>query len=119
MSEEQEGGMSSVKKTVLGVLGTAVTGIGIWATTHINSLLGIEDEEETKTEQVAPAPAPVIVNLENNSGGGTTIIKETVREVPAQAAAPAPAAPAEEKKETPAERMARLKKQREDQNAGK
>lgn len=127
MSEEQEGGMSSVKKTVLGVLGTAVTGVGIWATTHINSLLGIEDEEETKTEQVTPAPAPVIVNLENNntqqqnnSGGGTTIIKETVREVPAQAAAPAPAAaPVEEKKETPAERMARLKKQREEQNAGK
>lgn len=127
MSEEQEGGMSSVKKTVLGVLGTAVTGVGIWATTHINNLLGIEDEEEAKTEQVAPAPAPVIVNLENNntqqqnnSGGGTTIIKETVREVPAQAAAPAPAAaPVEEKKETPAERMARLKKQREEQNAGK
>ena len=45
-------------------------------------------------------------------GGGTTVIreKETIREVaPAQTAAPAAAAPVEEKKETPAERMKRLR----------
>jgi hypothetical protein len=44
MSEDQEGGMSGVKKTILGVLGTAVTGVGIWATTQVNTILGIEEE---------------------------------------------------------------------------
>lgn len=115
MSEEQqEGGMSTLKKTLLGVLTTAVTGAGVYVTTNINKLFGIEEEE--KTEQVAqPAPAqaaPIVLNIDNssqnnssNSGGGTnTIIKETVREVPAQQAAPV-----EEKEETPIERMKRLK----------
>lgn len=122
MSEEtQEGGLGGLKKTILGVAGTAVTGFGIWATTHINKIFGIEEESEVKTEQVAeqaqPAAqaAPIVLNIENNntqqqnnSGGGTTIIKETVREV----AVPAPAPVVEEKKETTAERIARLKKEK-------
>jgi len=115
MSEEQqEGGMSTLKKTLLGVLTTAVTGAGVYITTNINKFFGVEEEE--KTEQVAPAPAqaaPIVLNIDNssqnnssNSGGGTTVIKETVREV----AAPQPAAaPVEEKEETPIERMKRLK----------
>lgn len=122
MSEEtQEGGLGGLKKTILGVAGTAVTGFGIWATTHINNIFGIEEESEAKTEQVvqqvqpAAQAAPIVLNIENNntqqqnnSGGGTTIIKETVREV----AAPAPAPVVEEKKETTAERIARLKKEK-------
>jgi hypothetical protein len=122
MSEEtQEGGLSGLKKTILGVAGTAVTGFGIWATTNINKIFGVEEESEVKTEQVAeqgqPAAqaAPIVLNIENNntqqqnnSGGGQTIIKETVREV----AAPAPAPVVEEKKETTAERIARLKKEK-------
>lgn len=122
MSEEtQEGGLGGLKKTILGVAGTAVTGFGIWATTHINKIFGIEEESEAKTEQVvqqvqpAVQAAPIVLNIENNntqqqnnSGGGTTIIKETVREV----AAPAPAPVVEEKKETTAERIARLKKEK-------
>ncbi len=125
MSEEQEGGMSTIKKTIIGIATTAVTAAGAYVTTHIEAIFGGGEEE--KVEQVAapaqPAAAPIVLNIDNssqnnstNSGGGTnTIIKETVREVPA--AAPAPVV--EEKPETPQERMARLKKQREDQNAGK
>ena len=129
MSEDQEGGMSGLKKTILGVLGTAVTGVGIWATTQVNTILGIEDEGAA-TEQVAPVeqsnnqsvnvsgPA-ITINVPDQQPARTnTVIRETVREVPASQPAPA-AAPAEEKKETPQERMARLKKQKEDQNAGK
>ena len=128
--EELKEGMSTLKKTVLGVVTTAVTGAGVYLTTNINKILGVEDETDAKVEQLieaqqaqqAATPAPIILNIENNntqqqsnSGGGTTIIKETVREVPAAQ----PAAPVEEKPETPAERMARLKKQREEQNSGK
>jgi hypothetical protein len=120
MSEDQEGGMSGVKKTILGVLGTAVTGVGIWATTQINTILGIEEEEGAATEQVAPVeqsnnqsvnvsgPA-ITINVpeqQQAASSHTTVIKETVREVPAAQ----PAAPVEEKKETTAERIARLKK---------
>lgn len=122
MSEEtQEGGLGGLKKTILGVAGTAVTGFGIWATTHINKIFGVEEESEVKTEQVAeqvqPAAqaAPIVLNIENNntqqqsnSGGTHTIVKETVREVPVQATP----APVEEKKETTAERIARLKKEK-------
>ena len=76
--------------------------------------------EAQQTQAQQAAPAPIVLNIENNntqqqSSGGTTIIKETVREIPAAQ----PAAPVEEKPETPAERMARLKKQREEQNSGK
>lgn len=127
MSEEtQEGGLSGLKKTILGVAGTAVTGFGIWATTNINKIFGVEEESEVKTEQVAeqaqPAAqaAPIVLNIDNSAtnnasagGGGTnTIIKETVREVPATQ----PAAPVEEKKETTAERIARLKKEKADKD---
>ena len=131
MSEEIKEGMSTLKKTILGVVTTAVTGAGVYITTNINNLLGIEDETDAKVEQLIEAqqtqaqqaaPSPIVLNIENNntqqqSSGGTTIIKETVREVPAQPVQQA--APVEEKPETPAERMARLKKQREEQNAGK
>ncbi len=130
MSEEtQETGLNGLKKTILGVAGTAVTGFGIWATTNINKIFGVEEESEVKTEQVAEAPAsagqaaaPIVLNIDNSAtnnasagGGGTnTIIKETVREVPV--AQPAAAAPVEEKKETTAERIARLKKEKADKD---
>lgn len=124
MSEEQqEGGLSTIKKTLIGIVTTAVTGAGVYVTTNINKIFGVE-EEEPKTEQVEAAPAqaaaPVVVNLtnnntqqQNNSGGGTTVIRETVREVPAQQPAQQPAAVVEPKKETTAERIARLKAEKE------
>lgn len=131
MSEEVKEGMSTLKKTILGVVTTAVTGAGVYITTNINKIFGIEDETDAKVEQLietqqaqqANQPAPIVLNIENNntqqqqsSGGTNTIIKETVREVPAQTT-PAPA-PVEEKPETPQERMARLKKQKAEQNGG-
>lgn len=123
MSEETEndGSWGGLKKTIVGTLATVITGGGVWIST---TLFGGQNESEgEKTEQAAPAAAPVInLNLENNNqsnassggGGGTTVIreKETIREVapaPTQAASQPAAAPVEEKKETPAERMKRLR----------
>ncbi len=129
MSEEQqEGGLSGLKKTILGIAGTAVTGFGIWASTNINKIFGVEEESDVKTEQVQqvqqPAAAPVVINLENNNtqqqsnSGGGTHTREIIREVPAQQPAAA-AAPVVEKKETIAERVARLKAEKEAKEAGK
>ena len=129
MSEEQqEGGLSGLKKTILGIAGTAITGFGIWASTNINKIFGVEEESDVKTEQVQqfqqqPAAAPVVINLENNNtqqqnnSGGGTHTREIIREVPAQQPAAAPA-PVVEKKETIAERVARLKAEKEAKNAG-
>jgi len=124
MSEEQEGGWSGLKKTVIGIGGTVATAVGVWVTTQVNTVLGIEDEE-APTEQVAPAqnnqqsvnvsgPA-ITINVPEQQQAApshTTVIKETVREVPAAQ----PAAPVEEKKETTAERIARLKKEKADRD---
>jgi hypothetical protein len=60
MSEENEstdGGMSAIKKAIIGAITTAVTAGGAWFATHLG---GEEPKEETKTEQAAPAAAPVI-----------------------------------------------------------
>jgi len=99
MSEEtNEGGLSGLKKTLIGTLTTVVTAGGVWLTTR---LFGGEatDKEEVKTEVAAPAPAaaaPVIINLSNNntnqqkqSGGTHTVVKERIIEKAAPAAAPA------------------------------
>ena len=87
MSEEVEssndGTLSGLKKTIIGVITTAVMGLGTWGVTQITG----------GDEAPAPAAAPVI-NITNSNqqsqaaGGGKTIIikeKETVKEV-----APAP-----------------------------
>lgn len=125
MSEENENGLSTLKKTVIGIATTAITAAGAYVTTHIEAIFG-GGEEEVKTEEVAQpaaaAPAPIILNIENNNtqqqnnGGGTKVIERVIEKPAAQ---PAPVQVVEEKPETPAERMARLKKQREEQNAGK
>lgn len=85
MSEEsEESGMSTIKKTIIGVVTTMVTAAGAYVTTQFNEIFGIE--EETKTEEVAPVQqptqAPIVVNVDNsstnsNQDGGTTVIKET------------------------------------------
>lgn len=120
MSEEQEGGWSGLKKTVIGIGGTVATAAGVWVTTQVNTIFGVEDEEAA-TEQVAPAQSnqqsvnvsgpAITINVPEQKAAPaqTTVIRETVREVPA--AQPAPA-PVEEKKETTAERIARLKKEK-------
>ena len=97
MSEEQEGGLSGLKKTIIGVATTAVTAAGVYLTTNINKFFGVEEETEVKTEQVAEtptpvggaAPAPIVVNIENTNqqkqSGGETKVVERVVEKPAPA----------------------------------
>jgi flagellar basal body-associated protein FliL len=79
-TQEQEGTWSGLKKTIIGILGTVATAVGVWLTT----LLGGGDKEAAP----ATAPAPVI-NITNSqtqqqaAGGGKTVIikeKETVKE---------------------------------------
>jgi hypothetical protein len=89
MSEEistNEGSMDSLKKTIIGTLGTLVTAAGVWASTQIFGG-DTEHKEEVKTETVAPAP--IVVNIENTnqqkqSSAPATIIKERVVEKPAK-----------------------------------
>ena len=123
-------GMGNLKKTIIGIITTAVTAAGAYVTTHINEVFGIEEESETPTEVVAPVENNNTQHQNVNVQGPTinltipqaaptqTIVRETVREVPVQQPA-TQAAPVEEKPETPAERMARLKKMKEEQNGGK
>jgi hypothetical protein len=94
MSEEQEGGLSGLKKTIIGVITTAVTAAGVYLTTNINEFFGVEEEAEVKTEQVTEAPvqsttSPIIVNIENTNqqkqSGGETKVVERVVEKPAPA----------------------------------
>jgi hypothetical protein len=108
MSEEketQEGGMTTMKKTIIGIATTAVTAIGGYVATHIDAIFG-GGEEETKTEQVAPA-------VENKQKQEVNVSGPTINfTVPEQKAAPtqvirteriiekqAPAAPAPKKVE--------------------
>lgn len=99
VTESNEGGWSTLKKTIIGTLTTVIAGGGMWVSTH---LFGGETEqkEPAKTEQAAP----VIVNLNNTNtqqqqaGGTTTIVKEKVIEKQA-----APAEKKEEKKKSETE----------------
>jgi hypothetical protein len=74
---ESDGTWSGLKKTIIGVITTAVMAGGTYFT---STLFGGDDKEETKTEQVAPAPSiniSVDNSSKNNASGGTnTIIKE-------------------------------------------
>jgi len=95
MSEEkEEGGLSGIKKTIIGAITTAITAGGAWFATHLGG--GEEPKEDAKTEQAAPAP--VIVNVQQSQenkqqvkqGGTNTIIKERVIEKPVAAPATKP-----------------------------
>jgi hypothetical protein len=80
MSEEkEEGGMSAVKKAIIGAITTAVTAGGAWFATHLGG-----EEPKVETPQAVTAPAPVI-NITNSNenqqkqqtgGTNTVIIKE-------------------------------------------
>jgi hypothetical protein len=87
MSEEVEnandGTFSGLKKTIIGVITTAVMGLGTWGITQITG----GDKDETPVQQAAP-----VINITNSNqqsqsaGGGKTVIikeKETVKEKPA------------------------------------
>jgi hypothetical protein len=102
MSEEVEsandGTLSGLKKTVIGVITTAVMGLGTWVTTK---LTGGEDDK-APVQQAAP-----VINIQNNqtqsqaAGGKTVIIKEKSGE-PAKPAAPVKKKDGDEFKEKPA-----------------
>jgi hypothetical protein len=90
MSEEVEnsndGTWSGLKKTIVGVLTTAVMGLGTWGVTQ---LTGGDKDEAAPVQQAAP-----VINITNSNqqsqsaGGGKTVIikeKETVKEKPAPA----------------------------------
>jgi hypothetical protein len=87
MSEEAEdsndGTLSGLKKTIIGVLTTAVMGLGTWGVTQLTG----GGDEPAPVQQAAP-----VININNSNeqkqsaGGGTTIIKEkTIVEKPAEA----------------------------------
>ena len=88
MSEEVEnsndGTMSGLKKTIIGVITTALMGLGTWGITQITG----GDKDETPVQQAAP-----VINITNSNqqqqsaGGGTTKIieREKVVEKPAPA----------------------------------
>ena len=120
--------MSNLKKGILATAGTMVAAVGTFVTTQFNSLLGIEEESETPTEIVAPVEnnntqqqnvnvtgPEIIINVPAQQAPAPTrtIIKETVKEVPAT-----PDEVVEEKPETPMERMARLKRERAEGKGG-
>jgi flagellar basal body-associated protein FliL len=70
-TQEQEGTMSGLKKTLIGAVGTIVTAGGVWAA----SLLGGGDKAEPAPVQAAP-----VINITNSqtqqqaAGGNKTII---------------------------------------------
>jgi hypothetical protein len=88
MSEEAEdsndGTLSGLKKTIIGVLTTAVMGLGTWGVTQITG----GGDEPAPVQQAAP-----VINITNSNqqqqsaGGGTTKIieREKVVEKPAPA----------------------------------
>jgi hypothetical protein len=88
MAEEVEnsndGTLSGLKKTIIGVITTAVMGLGTWGITQIT---GGDKEEAAPVQQAAP-----VINITNSNqqsqsaGGGKTVIikeKETIKEKPA------------------------------------
>lgn len=129
MKEEIQEGMSNLKKGIIGLAGTLVAGVGTFVVTQFNSLLGIEEEDggaateivvesnqqQNNTQSVNVTGPEIVINIPEQKAtpAQTTIIRETVKEVPA-----APVQVVEEKPETPMERMARLKKEREAQKGG-
>ena len=126
MKEEIQEGMSNLKKGIIGFAGTAVAGLGTFLMTQFNNALGIEEESDAPTEIVAPVEnnntqqqnvnvsgPEIIINIPEQQAPAPTktIIRETVKEVPA-----APVEVVEEKPETPLERMQRLKREAAERN---
>jgi hypothetical protein len=91
LSEEVEsandGTLSGLKKTVIGVITTAVMGLGTWGVTQITG----GGDEPAPVQQAAP-----VINITNSNqqsqsaGGGTTKIIERERVVEKPSVAPKP-----------------------------
>ena len=89
MSEELEqsndGTWSGLKKTIIGVVSTAVMGLGTWGITQIT---GGDKEEAAPVQQAAPININVSQQQQQAAGGGTTKIIEREKVVEKPAAAP-------------------------------
>ena len=81
LEENNDGTLSGLKKTIIGVITTAVMGLGTWGVTQITG----GGDEPAPVQQAAP-----VINITNSNqqsqaagGGGKTVIikeKETVKE---------------------------------------
>ena len=102
MAEEVEnsndGTMSGLKKTIIGVITTAVMGLGTWGITQITG----------GGNEPAPVQAAPVINITNSNqqsqsaGGGTTKIIEREKVVEKEKPAAKPKKEADEFKEKPA-----------------
>ena len=102
MAEEVEnsndGTMSGLKKTIIGVITTAVMGLGTWGITQITG----------GDKEAAPVQAAPVINITNSNqqsqaaGGGTTKIIEREKVVEKEKPAAKPKKEADEFKEKPA-----------------
>lgn len=81
--QEQQGGGTSIKQILIGLVSTVTLGVGGWFTTKLTG----GEEKEAPVQQAAP-----VINITNSNqqsqatGGGKTVIikeKETVKEKPA------------------------------------
>jgi hypothetical protein len=82
LEENNDGTLSGLKKTIIGVVTTAVMGLGTWGITQLTG----GGDEPAPVQQAAP-----VINITNSNqqaqqasgGGGKTVIikeKETVKE---------------------------------------
>jgi hypothetical protein len=81
LEENNDGTLSGLKKTIIGVITTAVMGLGTWGVTQLTG----GGDEPAPVQQAAP-----VINITNSNqqsqaagGGGKTVIikeKETVKE---------------------------------------
>ena len=89
MSEELEqnndGTWTGLKKTIVGVITTAVMGLGTWGVTQLTG-----GDEPAPVQQAAPVINITNSNQQSQSAGGTTKIIERERVVEKPAAAPKP-----------------------------
>jgi len=89
MSEELEqnndGTWTGLKKTIVGVITTAVMGLGTWGVTQLTG-----GDEPAPVQQSAPVINITNSNQQSQSAGGTTKIIERERVVEKPAAAPKP-----------------------------
>jgi hypothetical protein len=90
MSEELEqnndGTWTGLKKTIVGVITTAVMGLGTWGVTQLTG----GGDEPAPVQQAAPVINITNSNQQSQSAGGTTKIIERERVVEKPAAAPKP-----------------------------
>lgn len=89
MSEELEqnndGTWTGLKKTIVGVITTAVMGLGTWGVTQLTG-----GDEPAPVQQAAPVINITNSNQQSQAAGGTTKIIERERVVEKPAAAPKP-----------------------------